>query len=355
MDPAVVPLDLTDAPSDVLVVVLQTMPYQDRFTCALVCKAWAEAATAATCSIILRRMVQDLSCLQRWLEKHGKHVKVLQLHECEDGSALTALPCPQLHDLLLCRVYGSGPLSARVNIDSRVWADLAAATKLTCVSLLNVETASRQAEVISALTALPDLEQLTWYGSGLLSRSVLLQKLTKLTGLELGCLTTAALEHLSSLTSLSIGAPEDSQSACPGLQELKALTSLELHSLWKLLPIVSQLTTLQQLTLSDAIITALHRLHTLSGLTYLQVAGLTSDGPGLSFESAPIQLPGLQHLELMGPGDILIHRSFLASCTQLQVLKLWDISFKDRSSMVVSTLLQHLEVFSCSTPSDGGA
>jgi len=100
---------------------IQSMSLSGRFTCALVCKAWAEEAAAATRSIILRDRIQDLSCLQRWLEKHGGQVEVLQLYWCCDSAVLTALPCPQLQDLLL---WGG-----LMSLHSRVWSDLAAATK----------------------------------------------------------------------------------------------------------------------------------------------------------------------------------------------------------------------------------
>jgi len=153
MDAAAHCLDLSRVPPNIILVALQSMSLSDRFNCALVCKAWAEAATAATRSIILRHRVQDLSCLQAWLEEHGSQIEVLQLHEC-GGAALTALPCPQLRDLLL---QGG---DYRFNIDSSVWHGIAAATKLTSVMLEGLKTISQQADVVSALTALPDLEQL---------------------------------------------------------------------------------------------------------------------------------------------------------------------------------------------------
>jgi len=95
MDVSAPPLDVSHIPLDVMTMVMQRMSLSDRCTCALVCKAWAEAATAATRSIVLSHSMEDLSCLQRWLEKHGKQLGVLQLHEC-DGALLNALPCPQL-------------------------------------------------------------------------------------------------------------------------------------------------------------------------------------------------------------------------------------------------------------------
>jgi len=263
MDAEAPPLDL---PFHVLTIIFQSMYLIDRFTWALVCKAWAEAATAATRGMILWDE-QDLSCLQRWLEKHGEQVGVLQLHKSHDA-VLTALPCPQLHDLLL----------SSVSIDSRVWSDIAAATKLTSVTFEYVRTESQQADVVSALTALPDLKQLTWCGryagqEWQLSDSVLLQKLTKLTALKLeGNIDRAALEHLRSLTGLqdlSLRTHHWGAAGCPWLQEFKALTRLDLRNTDSdLPPSVSQLTALQQLEVPSATPTALNKLSVLTGLTH---------------------------------------------------------------------------------------
>jgi len=204
MDAALRPLDLSQVPLNFITMILQSMSLSDRFTCALVCKAWAQEATAATRSIILRQRVQDFSCWQRWLDNHGDQLEILQLHECPDAAVLAALPCPQLQDLLLSShsPYSGGGLS----IDSRVWSDLATATKITSVFLEFVHTASQQADVVSALTALPNLGQLTWSsvrcGQQIgLSESMLLHQLTKLTALKIDFVAAEnALEHLGLLT-----------------------------------------------------------------------------------------------------------------------------------------------------------
>jgi len=197
MDAADYYLDLPHMPLNVITMILQSMSPSDLFACALVCKAWAEAATAAATRIILRHRIQDLGCLQRWLENHGRQVEVLQLHECSHPAVLTALPCPQLQNLILL---------GWISLDSRVWSDIAAATKLTCVSLHGLFTESRQADVVSALTALPDLEQLTWSRvkcgrQWWLTDSMLLQKLTKLTALSIDP-AAVALNHLGLLSRL---------------------------------------------------------------------------------------------------------------------------------------------------------
>jgi len=325
-------LDLSHATPDIMTRVLGSINLRERFNCALVCKAWAEAATAATHSIILEHRKQDLSDLQHWLEKYGNSVEVLQLHAC-DGAALTAVPCcAKLQDLLL-----HGTCGQYVSIDSRTWGDIASATKLTSISLSYVRTASQRADLVAALTALRNLEQLTWYsiqcsGGAELSDSLLLQQLTRLTSLDLHYVTAAALQHLGSLTKLqhlSISAAHGwGPAGCPGLQELKALTSFQLYSrdLDDLPASVSQLTALRQLEVQKATPTALNQLQVLTGLTQLCVWEVTGPSPELP---ALLTLPGLQHLELQrNLGQVAMPMSFLASCTQLQFLKLQGLSSK---------------------------
>jgi len=371
-------LDLSHAGPDIIVTVLGSMSLRDRFICALVCKAWAEAAAAATHSIILKHKVQDLSCLQHWLENYGSRVTILQLH-AGYNAALTALPCcAKLQDLLL-----HGLSDQYVSIASTTWGDIASATKLTSVSISCVHTASQQADVVTALTALPNLEQLTWHNvcssnqQGL-SDSSLLQQMTRLTSLALDVVTAAALQHLGSLTKLQhlslsdtftydnalhTGVDDWTNIGCPGLQVLRALTSLVLSSYvvgWALPASVSQLTALRQLDVCEATPTALNRLQVLTGLTLLCVQNMR----GLSRESPPLKLPGLQHLELRnvseldqsdadddGDDDLELTTpmSFLASCTQLQFLQLRSFQFKGGGSLVASTMLQHLQLdfFGC--------
>jgi len=354
MDATASPIDLAHASLDIITAVLQSMSLTDRFTCALVCKAWAEAAAAATHSIILRDRVQDLSGLQRWMEKHGQQLEVLQLHAC-DGASLTALPCPQLQDLLL-----HGSLLRGLSISSSVWADIAAATKLISVSLKYMGTAPQQADVVSALTALPDLQQLTWHSDELqLCDSSLLQQLTQLTALDLLLsVAAAALQHLGSLTKLQrlcIYAAQDWAAAgCPGLQELKVLTSLDLHNVTDIPASVAQLSALQELIVSEATPAAVAGLQALTGLTKLRVINYIT---GPSSVSATLQLPGLRHLEL-GDGFIglgTMPMSFLCKCSQLQVLKLRGFTIGGPGSLVASTTLQHMELDDCRIIAADGA
>jgi len=197
-------LDLSAAPNDVIIALVGKMDLQQRFTCALVCSDWARAAAAAVATnSIVKHGLQDLAQLQQWLDKHDCQVETLQLRDC--SCTLARLPCAQLQDLLLHglrRRFHYGTLA--LVLDSKVWRDIAAATRLTSLSLDKVSTTARQADVVSALTTLPDLQQLIWGEVDArecdvdpmeLSDSRLLQQLTRLTGLELRSVAAEALQH----------------------------------------------------------------------------------------------------------------------------------------------------------------
>jgi len=241
-----------------------------------------------------------------------------------------------------------------------VWSDIAAATKLTSVSLFRIQTASQQADVVSALTALPEIQQLTWRNilcsdEQDLSDSSLLQHLTKLTALHLLNGTAEALQHLGSLTKLQhleINIPQDWDAAgCPGLQELQALTRLELYHVGEVPSSISQLTALQQLELGGGTPTSLNRLHALTGLTRLWLRMLSDLTP----HSPPLQLTGLQHLTLKsGLSVAAMPVSFLARCLQLRVLELVHCGLWGPGSLAANPLLQHLEIRRCHTTTADG-
>jgi len=367
--PAKSALNLSEAPEDVIAVLLGTMDLKQRFKCALVCSGWAKIAAATTHSIV-RHGVWDLTALLQWLEKNGSHVKSMQLHICHSLD-IAGLPCTQLQDLLLHGDpwhRGSMP-----RLGSRVWSDIAAATKLTSVSFQRVRTESQQADVVSALTALPDLQQLTWHWVRCLdmrdlSDSRLLQQLTKLTGLELSSVTAEALQHLGSLSKLQhlniSGAREWDAANFPGwqaacrlqLQQLTALTSLRVDSpLQGYVATVSHLTALQQLKVSGATLAALKGLTALTKLTKLCVEHLIRDGPDLT----PLQLPVLQTLEMnmeagSSIGSIWLHMLQLSSCTQLRRLSLKCLTLVGPSSLVASSMLQELDLHTCTLRSPEG-
>jgi len=342
------------------------MDLKQRFTCALVCCDWAKAAAAAASDSIVKHGLRDLTQLQRWLDKHGSHLKVLQLFECTPN--LARLPCAQLQDLLL---HGANR-GHKLFLSSRLWSNIAAATKLTSVSLDDVRTSAQQADVVSALAALPDLQQLTWRevvcgGERELSDSRLLQQLTRLTSLHLQYVAAEVLQRLSSLTKLqhlSTHSPSTwVEAGCSGLEGLQGITSLLLQDhkdrAWdvgvqRFPACVSHLTALQQLEVLCATVPELNGLTALTALTKLQVTNFYSS-------STPLQLPALQHLILRGKmngGSFPpVHTSTIVSCTQLRCLSLQRFALTGPGNLVGSSMLQELVVGSCSLSSgeDGPA
>jgi len=344
--------DLSEAPADVITMVFCNMNLKQRATCALVCPDWAKAAAATTHSIVKHR-VEDLTGLQEWLIKNGSQVKTIELHvNCDFKMA--RLPCPQLQHLLL---HGND-WACRLILGSRFWTDIAAATKLTSVSLQHVHTKSQLADVVSALRALPDLQQLTWQevqcGKSLgLSNSRLLQRLTKLTRLEVDAVSTKALQHLGSVSKLqhlNLGKPRVLQCAAVkilGLQQLTALTRLQLfYPLHGFPDSITHLTALQQLDVSAATPTELNGLQALTALTELRVVQLKRD-------ATPVQLPALQHLDVSGPryDDNRLHMSHMSSCTQLRRLTLRRFCLLGPDSLAVNSMLQELCLCDCSLSS----
>jgi len=148
------------------------------------------------------------------------------------------------------------------------------------------------------------------------------------------------------LQDISLGVIDDWAAAgCPGLKELKALTRLKLlENFYDIPPTISQLTALQQLEFFTATPTALNKLSALTGLTRLCVGYLED----LSLNSPPLQLPVLQHLELLPGMNNTMPISYLAPCTQLRVLALRESNFSGPGSLVASSMLQHLELEDCS-------
>jgi len=224
-----------------------------------------------------------------------------------------------------------------------------------------MSTIPQQADVISALIALPDLQQLTWgsvkFGDMWgLSDSRLLQQLTKLTGLELGSVAAEVLPHVSSLTKLqrlSMQPPDEWAAAdYPGLQELQGLTSLELksssrYSAHQRFPAcVSHLTALQQLKVLWATFPDLDVLTVLTALTKLNIARVM-------YNPSLLRLPDLQHLLLEGKVEDLtkarplLSTSSLEGCTQLRCLSLSCFRLAGPGSLVASSLLQELDVQYC--------
>jgi len=359
------------AGQDALTAIMQRLELKDRFKCALVCRAWADAAAAAATRSINQKGSFDVSSLQQWLEKHGSQVEVLHL-DLYSQTALTALPCPKLP----CPVLRDLELLVRadkhVAIGCGAWSDIAAATQLTSVSLSWIDTPF-QPEAASALTALPHLKQLSWRSlhsgvkenlqTDLCDVSALLQHQTQLTKLELQGVTAEALQHLGSLSKLqhlSIKrasvtaeihptAPQEwDEGSLPDLPVLSALTSLEWDCSEDIPGSLYQLTALRRLKVCEATATALDGLQVMPGLSHLCVRNIYDLPEPSATPPAPWQLPALQHLELTTRGLNVFNMALLACCTQLQDISLQCMGLGGSVSMLgSSSILQRLGLWNC--------
>jgi len=343
---------MSDLPKEVLESILGHMVIRQRFSCAQVSQKWKAAATAATRTIVLHKKHGEIR-LQRWLEMHGSQLQALQLQASATYYLPEALPCPQLEDLHLhaetCYSWHS--------VDDRVWDDISAATKLKSVSLDNLKAARGSEEIMALLAALPNLHHLAWRSMDCCGERYLpgvpsLQRLTKLTGLELKDVTAGALEQLSAFTKLrhlSVDGvpPMWGFKDFPALQQLTFLTRLHLGDAIyaDVIPlVVNRLTAVQHLGLHNTSYERIQQLHALSGLTSLSA----KDVGYMYSPPSPLQLPALQRLEL-GTGGLLsldssVHdlpMSYVADCRRLQVLSLSRLVLRDPGCVLGLTSLKH--------------
>jgi len=342
--------------------IMNSLTVKERFSCALVSKAWAKAippAAAAATVRIVKHGLYDLKGLQQYLHRSGSRVLALQLHGC--SGSFTGLPCTKLQELIKGSITAKIQLLHSLSMDGSLGIDLAAAASLTSLSLAHVSSASHEADVVAAVARLQGLRQLTWSnvqcgGNPTLLDSRLLQQLRWLTYLDLRSASAQALQHLGSLTKLqhlSLEVPYDWASAkCPGLQQLKALTHLHLQSckLGCAASSISRLTALQELRVLAASPTDLPQLQPLTDLTLLCVEHMEH----LTQGSAPLQLPSLQHLEL-GCGQAYVHVSYLARCMQLSRLVLRDVRITGIGTLVASSALHCLVMDECTLSTAGAA
>jgi len=349
---------MNDFPKEIVEFILCKMDVKQRSSCAQVSTAWkaaAAAATAATRDDIVLHNVYDATSLQQWLEEHGGHVDVLQLHAADHRGLPTALPCPQLQHLYL---HASSFCPFNLPVHNRIWEGISRATQLKTVSLFNLQTAGLPQEVMAVLEALPNLQHLAWrtvkHRSAWHNPAVTsIQGLTKLTGLELKPVTADALEQLSAFTKLRQLSLDDvpytwGAAGCPGLQQLTALTSLHLGKDldgYNVIPLVIvRLTAVQHLSVPQASYLHVWELHALVGLTSLCVADVVA----WDYPLSPLQLTALQRLKLgvnLRSEHTNLQMSCLSECTRLQELSLAGLVLKnfwgDPECVLGLTALQH--------------
>jgi len=115
---------------------------------ARVCSSWAQAAAAATRSIVLDST--DTDSLQRWLNSRG--ASVLEIDLTRPSGVISTLPCPKLRDLVL---FNS---SVDLRPGSQLLQDLCSATVLTRLCLCDV-TYQGEPDLAAVLLALPNLQE----------------------------------------------------------------------------------------------------------------------------------------------------------------------------------------------------
>jgi len=122
---------------------------------ARVCSSWAEAAAAATWSIVLDST--DTDSLQLWLHSRGD--SVLEIDLTQASGVITTLPCPKLQDLVL---FNS---SVDLRPGSQLLQDLCSATALTRLCLCDV-TYQGEPDLAAVLLALPNLQSFSLLSMG---------------------------------------------------------------------------------------------------------------------------------------------------------------------------------------------
>ena len=341
---------------------LACVPLQQRLaSCALVCSSWAEAAIAATNSIVLpepsnghvvtadtRLPRTDVASLQEWAQQHGSRLTKLHVDLWGQDVAAAAgewlkLPCPNLQDLLL--------QSCTLGKGSQVCSNIAAATGLTSLVLDEITLPGPAGASKPCCSVLDQL----------LSAITSLQKLRQL---KLGVFRCPELQpepHSDAVGHSSL--PMDLVLQLPArfmqqLQQLPLLTLLQLgqSATATSLAYLSSLTRLKHLEVSSCsfkpagCLQGLQQLQTLTQLVLADVAGnVCTLAPGVS------TLTSLQHLQLLGWGSPMaaagplqlpatLSAADIASMTRLQQLVLCNVCCTRAASAAHGKVLELLAV-----------
>lgn len=287
-------------PCEIMQRIMQHVPLRQRLgfgsCCSLVCRSWAEAAAAATDSIVLDHCTAADS-LQLWLHNHGSKLTKLHLHAA--NGELTELPCPRLKDLLLTEES----CLSKTQLGS---AQSLSTTDLQHLHFLDLKTP----KVTSMLAGLQSLEQLSLSGTLPPLNACILQ-LSRLTRLELARRNERGKQP-------SGGTLEVPQRPSR-LQQLSRLP--------KLSHLVVDWFDLTEVDCAG--------MEGLSGLTFLQLSHVScridaASAHGLS------QLTALQHLGISGPRwpsggrgrYCCVQASLLAGLTKLRSLDLHRVEFQ---------------------------
>ena len=222
-------------PESVLVKILKKVPQHDRLSrAALVCKAWAAAAAAATTVITLKRVnAATAAGLSSWLQQHGRGaVEAIRVPTNRNDLVQIQLPCDGLAKLCILHLHNCALQFSTSSTSSRVGAQARPAIVLPALYSLIFNRCTQPLATASHLEC-PRLKFLQLYPSfddrPLGSRqqleaalSSLLQRLPELTLLGLGhdFISDAPLAQLSCLQKLqqcSLSCPQVSSAVLANL------------------------------------------------------------------------------------------------------------------------------------------
>jgi hypothetical protein len=309
-------------PTALLTRVLQALPQRERLaSCATVCSSWAAAAAAATVEVDLKVVRKtDLPAFQPWLNKHaGQLVSLKGTGSWSiDRHGTLCLPTGQLQQLSRLDLSGLELQLETLNAGS--------------------SSGSSSTSSCTAAPMLPRLQQIRLQHCGL--RCGTLEQLAQLAGvtrLKLKVLTCSLkhirhedvefmLQGLPNLAHVSLAFIPYPDDRSPGIPALPAasLTSLTLKHAFGFeitgADSLSRLVGLQQLKLTSAELRPV-ALASLSRLTRLQLSDCMAQADAVKGAAASLAAIGslhqLQHLELKGKDDSLLHTGKPADCAAL--------------------------------------
>lgn len=341
---------------DLVSQILQHVPQGHRLTsCAIVCQAFAAAATAATTSIKKEGFAGKMLChTQKYLQHHGKQLKLLKLNPFQSGISQLQrpselqLPCAELQQLSCLQL-------------SNLQLQLPDAQDPSTTSSTLLSNPSNSSQTPAHL--MPKLQELKleccWMSP---STALQLSQLTALTRLKLWDISQEGnmchlshdtvkriLQPMAKLQRLKLLHVGDTKTADIVTSIPSSVTALSLcadYWLEPALPCSPQLTQLQKLKLADAsgfspvVLASMPQLLLLQLQNCTLVPSRSAAAGGLSgaaeFLAAVRELHQLQHLSVHNSDD--------------NEVPFEDVQAIDCSALTTSNHLTHLEVFSAGQP-----
>lgn len=164
------PQSVPELPDAVLGTIFQHVPLKQRLSCcALVCRAWAAAASATTAHLDASVSASNAQALESWIDRHAEQLASINLHHSYHGIPTLELHCSKLTQLQQLVV------SSLINLQLHT-GQPARSTR-----------SSRRSSTSTSTLLLPHLRDLQLHGCSYpLQHLKQLSKLTALTSLYLG-------------------------------------------------------------------------------------------------------------------------------------------------------------------------